>query len=258
MVNPSELLSGVPLGLREPLIQRYQEIGSNYLEHLWEPSELNGGKFCEVAFTIVDGFIKGVFPGKPAKPRDMTAACRALESIAPDPNRLGDRSLRVLIPRAILVLYEIRNNRGVGHVGGDVDPNYLDATAVYAIASWILAEIIRISHKITTAEAQQAIDSLVEHKSPLVWEVEGVKRVLDPAMSKSDQALLLLHSRPAWVSEKDLADWVEYSNLGVFREQILLRLHKLRLVEYDAAGYRARISPLGAKEVEQRILKDRI
>jgi len=157
----------------------------------------------------------------------------------------------------VQALYEIRNNRGVGHVGGDVDPNFLDATAVYGMASWILAELIRIFHEVSTKEAQETVDVLIERKHPLIWEVEEIRRVLDPTMEKGDQALLLLHAKPSWVPEKDLVNWVEYCNLRMFRKQILVPFHKSRLIEYDNQQRRVRISPLGSARVEQQILKTR-
>jgi hypothetical protein len=258
MIDSTKILAGLPAGLRDPLLQSYQEIARNYMEHRWEPSELNGGKFSEAIYSIIEGSVKGKFAVKPTKPKDMVKACRDLEGLPADSSRVGDRSLRVLIPRVIQSLYEIRNNRGVGHLGGDVDPNFLDATAVYEMASWILAEIVRIFHAISTKEAQEIVNELVERKHPLIWEVEGVKRVLDPKMSKTDQTLLLLYSKPAWVAEKDLYQWVEYSTLSMFRKHILIPAHDSRLIEYDQSQGHARISPLGSTEVEQRIIKTRI
>lgn len=257
MLDAPKVLAGIPAGLRDPLFQSYQEIVTNFAEHRWEPSELNGGKFCEVVYTIVNGVIAGSFPPKPSKPRDMVLACRNLEGTPAQASRVGDRSLRILIPRVLPTLYEIRNNRGVGHVGGDVDPNFMDATAVYAMASWILAELVRIFHRISTKDAQETVDALVERKIGLVWEVEEIKRVLDPNMNKDDQTLVLLYSKPAWAREKDLVTWVEYSNATMFRRNILRVLHKARLIEYDARQHRARISPLGSKHVEQQIIKTR-
>jgi hypothetical protein len=151
----------------------------------------------------------------------MLAACQALERQSPDPSRVGDRSLRVLIPRLLPVLYEIRNNRGVGHVGGDVDPNHMDAEAVQAMASWAMAELVRIFHGVKTDEAQQTVDALVERKSPLIWAVGEIKRVLDPKMSAKNQVLVLLHHSTGWVSATDLLKWVEYSNASMFRSKVL-------------------------------------
>src|SRR6476469_8660703 len=117
MNDPSKILSGIPVSLRDPLIKSFQEIAVNYAEHRWEPTELNGGKFCEAAYWVLHGSITGTFVPKPSKPSNMVDACRALEKMSSDPNRVGDHSLRILIPRMLPPLYDIRNNRGVGHVG---------------------------------------------------------------------------------------------------------------------------------------------
>jgi len=188
----------------------------------------------------------------------MKQACSDLERIAADPNRPGDRSLRILIPRVLQSLYEIRNNRGVGHVGGDVSPNFLDATTVLSMSSWVLAEMVRIFHVLSTAEAQQVVDRLVERKHPLIWELDDVRRVLDPKMKKSDQALLLLYSKPGWVSEGELVSWVEYSTARHFRAKVLEPLHDARLVELDREKNRVCISPLGVSTVEDRIIKTQL
>lgn len=257
MIDPSKFLDGLPVGLREPLLKSYKEIGANYVERRWEPSELNGGKFCEVVYSIVSGSLSGTFPSAPSKPPDMVRACRALEGLPADVNRVGDRSLRILIPRMLPPLYEIRNNRGVGHVGGDVDPNYLDATAVHGMASWVLAELVRVFHGTSTQEAQESVDALVERKLPLVWAVGDVRRVLDKDMSTSDQVLALLYGEPGWVDDKELSRWVEYSTASMFRTRVLNSLHKARMIEFDRKKLQVHLSPLGTREVEDRILKSR-
>ena len=54
MIDPARALAGLPAGLRAELIDSYRNITRNFIERRWEPSELNGGKFAEVVFTIVD------------------------------------------------------------------------------------------------------------------------------------------------------------------------------------------------------------
>jgi hypothetical protein len=255
MIDPTRLLAAVPASLRDTLLQTYQQIMSNYLERRWEPSTLNGGKFCEAVYTIVNGAVKGHFPTTATKPANMVDACRALEKAPPSPTRIGDRSLRILIPRALSVLYEVRNNRGVGHVGGDVDANHMDAEAVRGMASWIMAELVRVFHGVSTQEAQEVVDALVERKSPAIWEVGQVKRVLDAGMSAKDQVLMFLHHSEGWVSVNDLFKWTEYSNVTVFRSKVLAALHKERLIEFDKARGLARISPRGAAVVEEKLRK---
>ena len=257
MISSATLLAGLPTGLREPLIDCYREIAANYAEHRWEPAELNGGKLCEVAFTIVSGALSGHYPSNPSKPANMVDACRALEKLPAVNTRVGDRSLRILIPRILTALYEIRNNRNVGHVGGDVDPNFLDATAVFEMSSWVVAELVRIFHQVSIQEAQESVDALIERKTPLIWEVGSMRRVLDTSLSARDQTLLLLHQRPGWVAAADLAAWVEYASAAMFRSRVLRKLHEARLIEYDSNAGQAKISPSGTREVEKNVLRSR-
>lgn len=125
-------LGAVPPSLCDELLKALNEVMSNYRERRWEPSELNGGKLCEVVYTILRGHVDGRFPAKATKPSNIVEACKVLEQ---GPAAKLPRSVRIQIPRMLVALYEIRNNRGVGHVGGEVNPNFMDATAVIAITS---------------------------------------------------------------------------------------------------------------------------
>ena len=127
--------------------------------------------------------------------------------------------------------------------------------AVVGMASWVMAEFVRVFHGVSTNEAQDTVDALVERKTPLIWEVEGMKRVLDASMGAKDQVLLFLHHSIAWVAAADLQKWVEYKNTTQFRDNVLAQLHKARFIEFDTNGDRARISPTGAADVELRLLK---
>src|SRR5688572_15532360 len=122
------LLAGLPTTLRAELLRAFAEIERNYRERRWEPSELNGGKLCEIVYTILRGFVDGHYPAHASKPANMVDACRSLEQTA----ATFPRAVRIQIPRVLIALYEVRNNRGVGHVGGDVSPNAMDASFVLA------------------------------------------------------------------------------------------------------------------------------
>lgn len=250
-VGPAEALGALPPRLRADLVGAFDEIVRNYSEGRWEPAELNGGKLCEAAYSICKGLIDGAMPAKASKPKNMLKDCLALENT---PATAAPRSIRIQIPRVIIGLYEIRNNRNVGHVGGDVDPNHMDAVYVLQAAKWIIAELIRVLHDLSIDEAAALVDALVEREVPLVWKVGDGRRVLDPKMSMKDKTLLLLHSTPLPVAEGDLRSWVEHSNASVYRK-VLRAAHKDKLVEYDTDARTVTISPVGIAYVEEKILR---
>ena len=160
-----------------------------------------------------------------------------------------------MLPRVLPPIYEIRNNRNVGHVGGDVVSNKMDASYVIAGCTFVMAELIRVFHNCSTTEAQESVDALVERKIPLVWDFGGGKRVLFPGMPAADKVLVLLYSEPDWVNASELFSWTKYSNRSTFESSVLGKLDAATLIEFDRKAERCKITPLGIKEVETRILK---
>ena len=248
-MKAAEILATLPESLRSPLLREYQSIVQNFVEGRWTPSELSGGKFCEAVYCVLHGHATGTFPVSPSKPANMVAACRGLES-----NSHVPRSFQILIPRLLPALYEIRNNRGVGHIGGDVDPNHMDATFVVASCSWILCELIRVLHNLQLNEAQAIVDSLIERRVPLIWQSAETRLVLDPSLPIKDQILLLLSSAGKGVSFADLQRWLKYKNLTYLRK-LLRSMDKDRLIHISTNNH-FEILPPGEK-IAAELIRER-
>jgi hypothetical protein len=244
-------LNTFPESILDELFSAFDKIISNYRTNHWEPSELNGGKFCEVVYSMLSGYLCGSIPGHSTKPNNMYDACKSLEMY---PSTQYPRSLRIQIPRSLTVLYEVRNNRGVGHVGGDVIPNKMDALFVVNTSKWVLAEILRVFGDLPLDKAQSMVDSLVEKEYPWQWEVHGKHRILKSGLSKTEQTLLLLYSSNLAIPLEQLLRDVEYTNSSLFKDNIIKKLHKDRLIEYISDSRAALISPKGISIVEETIL----
>jgi len=246
-----DVFSALPEKLRGELVSAFSEIVTNYAERRWEPAELNGGKLCEVAYCVVKGIAEGKFPKRATKPRNMVAACQALEQ-----QTAAARSVRIQIPRMIVALYEVRNNRNVGHVGGEVDPNHMDAVCVLQMSKWVVAELIRVLHELPVDDAAALVDAVVEREVPLVWKVDDKMRVLDPGLSYKDATMILLHAVAGPVQESDLFAWTEHSNSTVYRRDILRKEHKKRLLEYDQDAGTVQLSPKGVEYAESLLVEN--
>jgi hypothetical protein len=222
----------------------------NFRERRWEPAELNGGKLCEVAYCILRGHVDGSFPAKSNKPANFYDACVKMEK---EPATWG-RSVRIQLPRMLIALYEIRNNRNVGHVGGDVDPNHMDAVCVLHMAKWVMAEMVRIFHGVTLAEATALVEALSDREVALIWDTGTVRRVLDNNLSMLEKTLVLLFGSAQPLAEVGLIASLEHSNPSAYRRDVLRPAHKDRLIEYDETARTVKISPVGIARVETKIL----
>lgn len=246
----SHVLGPVPRALEDELFEKFREIERNFRERRWEPAELNGGKLCEVVYCILRGHVDGSFPAKSYKPLNFYDACLKMEK---EPASWG-RSVRIQLPRMLIALYEIRNNRNVGHVGGDVDPNHMDAVCVLHMAKWVVSELVRIFHNVSLAEASALVEALSEREVSLIWDAGSVRRVLDNSLSMLEKTLVLLFGSTQPLSDVELIESLEHSNPSVYRRDVLRRAHADRLIEYDESRKMVKISPLGIRRVETKIL----
>lgn len=247
-ITPAAALTVLPAGLREDLLNAFGEIVANYRERRWEPSELNGGKLCEAAYTIIDGYLNGGrYAGRAQKPQRFKDACLDFEK--KHPKTATNYSARILIPRLMLGLYDIRNNRGVGHAGGDVNPNQMDATVILYEAKWLVAELVRLLHSLTTDEATAIVDALIQREVAWVWSNDDVKRILRLGLTWRQQTLVLLLSEAGPLAVADLVRWLEHPRVGDYRK-VLRVLHKERQVEFDEAMQIVHLLPPGVEAAE--------
>ena len=229
----------------------HAKITRNFREGRWEAAELDGARFCEIVYTILAGYLNGQnYPASAAKPGDFKGAC---DRLAQAPRASGPDAARVTIPRILTGLYQVRNNRGVAHVGGEVSANHMDATYVLHATQWVMAELVRMFHDTDVSTATKIVDTLVDRTLPVVWSVGGIRRVLDKSLDLSDATLVLLYAEPAGAVDRDLAQDLDQPRLGNYR-RVLRSLHEARMIEYSETTGHVVISPKGEKDVEERLL----
>ena len=245
-------LSALPKPFHAKIIDAYLGVRSAYADGYFDTTGLRAAQFCEVIVRFLQQHLTNSHIPFGQKISNFTDECRKLERL---PATSGIETLRVIMPRALEFLYTLRNKRGIGHVGGDVDANEIDAATAVRISDWCVCELIRVFHTISLEEAQAILDALAVRQMPEIWAVGGKNRVLNTELSYKSQVLLLLHgSRDNAVLTEDLFAWVEHGHLGLFRRDVLRPLHKDRLIEYDAETETVTISPKGLKKVEDDIL----
>lgn len=247
MIAEALLKSAYPVELVEALLSAYKEIESNFAAKRWKASELDAGHLVEAARRVIDFSLTGKYAhiGK-SLPSFNDAELKRYEQLA------GDESYRLLIPRVLKSIYNIRNKRGVGHLGA-VSPNEMDATLILYSSKWVLGELVRLASGATSdpTDAQRAVDRIMERRLDLLWKSGDVVRVLHSDLPARDQVLILLYDQNLQ-SETALQASIEYKSTSKFR-LIIKQLHAARLVEFSP-GFPIAITPKGVEAAERLIV----
>jgi hypothetical protein len=167
----------------------------------WEDSIAASGKFVEAT-------LKGLWShvGKAVPSGKAFKAGAIIDGLANEPCTHDD-TIRLTIPRACRLIYEVASNRGGRHDAGDIDPNQMDATMVVSTCSWILAEMLRFAQKgaINLDTAAEIVASLSQRKYPFLEDVDGRLYFYLKGLSAKDvEHLTLWRIHPRRMSRKDL------------------------------------------------------
>ena len=245
----SQLAATLPDKVVDELLQAHAEAKRNlYLGGL-RLSEVEAGRFCEAAFRLLEFITTGTFTAL-SRPLDSERLIEALQRTAPSAH---PDSVRIHIPRALRLVYDIRNKRDAAHLADGIDSNLQDAILVTSVIDWVLAEFVRLYHSVSAGAAQNIVADIVTRAVPIVQDFNGFLKLLKPDLAVSDHCLVLLYQRgPDGATFDELLRWVRPSmrtNLG----RTLRALDERKdLIHFDGARYK--ITRLGEREVERRRL----
>jgi hypothetical protein len=241
--------------LKEKFAAKYADAAANHFDRMvqdykqreWEDANAKAGKFVEAV-------LKALWSesGEPVPAGREFKAGTIMDRI--DKKMTLPESLRLTIPRACRFVYEIASNRGARHDADEIEANEMDANAVLALCSWILAEMIRYAQKGMDLDgAKSIVDGIVKRKYPFVEEIDG-RIYVDIANSAREAALLILYGiYPKRISEESLAEQV--ARHGYSRNNANMAVQRIR-TRVDKDDHRnLKLRNIGVQEAEELIGK---
>jgi hypothetical protein len=251
-----EALGGIDKRFRDRIVKSYVHVRAGYSTGEYDAVGLRAGVFAETVVRLLEHELIGTHTPFGARLPNFADLCRGFEKLD---KIKGSESLRIIVPRALLFIYTLRNKRGIGHTGGDIEANEIDAATCLRTADWCICELIRLYHNLPLEDAQSILDAISVRQVPSIWSVGGKRRVLNTKLPYADQVLLVLHGcEDSAVLSEDMAEWIEHPRLSDFRNKVLAPLHSKRMIEWDRETDTIVISPLGVKRVEEALLKDKL
>src|SRR5437879_1379666 len=158
------------------LLEAHAEAKRNFYLGGLRLSEVEGGRFCEAAFRLLQSIAFWAYTPL-GKSLDTDKLIERLRSL---PSATFVDAVRLHIPRALRLVYDIRNNRDAAHLADGIDPNLQDATLVVGVIDWVLAEFIRLYHNVSANKAQELVEETVTRSAPIVQDFKGFLKVLNP------------------------------------------------------------------------------
>lgn len=244
-MNPlTQHLNNLPSDLVSALQAEFQKLHQQYFLGRWEPSQLDAGRFAEIVFRILQYKDAGSYTLIGTQPNRLAIAAAIRK------NKALDESLRFHVLGLAELVLDFRNKRNVAHPG-KINVNEMDSAFVLNAANWIVAELIRLETQMSPADAQAEIKKIIERKVPIVEEIGGRLKCLDPRLDAKQKSMVFCYQKyPEEISLDDLVDWTEYSNKGVLRNQLLELNKDGRL---DFRNDEARLTKRGLLWVEKNI-----
>jgi len=237
----------------DELLAAYQEAKRNFYLGGLRLSAVEGGRFCEAAFRLLQQRTKGAFHPL-GKQLDTDALIKELAKI---PAAQQPDSVRLHIPRALRVVCDIRNKRDNAHLGDGIDPNLQDATIVVSVLDWVLAELVRCYHSVPANVAQQIVSNIVTRAAPAIEDVDGFLKVLRTDLGASDFALLLLYHRGSQgATFAELTSWVRPTMRTNLRRTLNSLQHDKAYVHGESDNFRITRSGQRYVETQRRMDAD--
>ena len=235
--------------LVDELLEAYVEAKRNYYLGGFRLSAVEGGRFCEAAFRMLEERTTGMF-----KPLGKQLNVETLRNdLAKLPSSSHPDSIRLHIPRALRVVYDIRNSRDTAHLADNIDPNLQDSTLVISILDWVLAEFVRLYHTVPSNEAQAIVESLVTRRAPVVQDFAGFLKILNPELQAGDHILMLLYQRgETGAIYSELEAWSKPSMKANLRSTLSRLVDDRAFVHFDGGRYF--ITGSGLRDAERRKL----
>ena len=228
----------------DAMVRHFREMVSDYQKREWEGANAKAGKFVEATLKLLWRAAGEAVPkGKAFKAGTIMDQIDK-KTILPD-------SLRITIPRACRFNYEIASNRGARHDADEIEANEMDANAVMALSSWVLAELVSNSQKgLDLSEAKSIVEAIMRRKYPFVEEIDG-RVYVDIAGSAREAALLILwHVYPERLSEDALFDLLRRHQYK--KANASTAINRIKGVVDNDNGH-LRLRALGIREAEKII-----
>lgn len=226
----SELAKAIDTTLANQLIEEAIGVEEAFRFRRWKNTELDGGRFSEVAARIV----YAVDSSNVNLTKSVDDCLKYVDNEQVS-HAFPERHSAIHIAKVLRSVYKLRSQRGAVHVSPTYTANEIDSRLVVESVRWILAELLRIFVTSDREQLAETIRSLARFPQPLI-RIYGEKALLQSTTFTAEEEVL--------------------AHL-MFADKGLTQVELVALIPKDAAGVRRAIAKMAGSQYRQIVLRDK-
>jgi hypothetical protein len=235
--------------LATQLIDEAISVEEAFLLRRWKYTELDGGRFSEIAARI----IYSVDSGNLSRTKSVDDCLKYVEN-EQVPHHFGDRQGAIHLARVLRAIYKLRSQRGAVHVSPTYTANEIDSRLILEAVRWVLADLVRVFVTTNREEVAEIVRALARFPQPLLRRYEELPLLQSVTFTTEEEVLAHLLHGDLGMSTTELIAVIPKAASGV--RKAVKDLSAARSRQIVARSNKWLITDLGIKRIEERILKE--
>lgn len=238
----------IAVKLCEMLVDEFVSAERRYIQRDWEPAQLDGGQFAEVAARIyynADADANTVS-------KNFDECLKYVENDQVN-HKVQPRQNCLHVARVLRTIYKFRSQRGAVHISVNYAPNHMDSKYVIESLRWVMSETLRIFGTGNRDTIAKYIRELLQFDVPAIGKFGDKILVQRTDLTAEEEILLILHyGGDSGLSRSEIGKAAEVSPPSITRAlQKLVSSQSRQVVQL--ANQKYRLTDLGSKRVRDSL-----
>ncbi len=252
-MTPADLLASLARSINSKLASQLASESTSleeaFILRKWKYTELDGGRFTEVAARI----IYSIDSGNTSLSKSVDDCLKYVENEHVS-HSFPERQGAIHIAKVIRAIYKLRSQRGAVHVSATYTANEIDSRLIVEAARWVLADILRIFVTSDRDEVAAIVHSLARFPNPLIRSYGDLPLLQSVTFTTEEEVLAHLVNMMDGMSLAELVAVIPKDPSGVRRAVRKLAGPQVRQT-IERSG-RWLVTDLGTKRIEARIVRE--
>lgn len=229
------------------LLDEFVSSERRYIQRDWEPGQLDGGQFSEVAARI----LYHIDSGNLSRTKEFDECAKYIENEQVPHSIIRRDALHII--RVLRTIYKFRSQRGAVHISPSYTPNHMDSKLVIECVRWIMNELLRLYWRGDREAVAKAIRELLQFDVPAVGVFGDTVLVQRTDVTPEEEILIFLHyAGDEGFSRKFLGRWVQCAAQRITESlQRLISPDLRQVIQLGNGNYR--LTDLGSRRVREEL-----